>query len=127
MPREFANGALHQRFTPTPVRRLAHEGCAEESLPFAVGVGAEGVASTVEAALAEMDAIGLIKHTPPFRELRQVQIAAEVYLEEDGPMVRNGDVPGLGADAREDGGGLPRQVTQVPPVWMAKPIKGCSV
>ena len=46
--------------------------------------------------------------------LRQVQITAEVDLEQDWSMFGQGNVPGLCSDAREDRGRLAGQVAEKP-------------
>ncbi len=59
------------------------------------------VRSPLETALPEVRAVSSSSTPRPSASWGQVQVAAEVHLKEDRPLVRQGDVPGLGSDARE--------------------------
>jgi len=43
--------------------------------------------------------VAVVEDPLAVRKLGKVQIAAEIHFEKDRPLIRQGDVPGLGADA----------------------------
>jgi len=77
--------------------------------------------SDFEAALAEVRAVVAIEYPLPFGELREVEIAAEVDLEENGSLVGRGNVPGLCSDAGKHSGSLAGQPAQRGPMREAEP------
>ena len=58
-------------------------------------------ASDPVAALPEMLGVAVVEDPLAVRKLGEVEVGAEIHLEEPGSLVAEGDVPGLGADASE--------------------------
>jgi hypothetical protein len=55
--------------------------------------------SDPEAALPEMLGVAVVEDPLAVRKLGEVEVGAEIHLEEPGSLVAEDDVPGLGADA----------------------------